>query len=108
LDREICSEADEKIIVYPSDFDVIIKQIKPFYVRGTRSVILDCRREKCSDFKSFMKIKLRPMHGKVYLVEPSLLIYKARRGFCGMDMFQIFFEDEAGGIHIESVLIHVK
>jgi len=108
LDRNVCKEAEDKFLVYPSNFNVVIRQLTPFYTRGTRPIIIDCRRESCSDFKSFMKIKLRPMHGKVYLVEPSLIIYKARSCFCGMDMFQIFFEDEAGGTHVESVLIYVK
>lgn len=108
MDSKVCKETEDKILVYPSDFNVIIRQLKPLYTRGTRPSIIDCRREYCPDFKSFMKIKLRPMHGKVYLVEPSLIIYKARRGFYGMDMFQILFEDEALGTHIESVLIYVK
>lgn len=108
MGRKICKEVEDKFLVYPSDFNVVITQLKPIYVRGTRPILIDCRRENCSDLKSYMKIKLRPMHGKVHLIEPSLLIYKARRGFCGIDMFQIFFEDEAGGTHIESVLIHVK
>lgn len=108
LDRNVCKETEDKFLVYPSDFNVVIRQLKPLSTHGIRPIIIDCGRENCSNFRSFMKIKLRPMHGKVYLVEPSLIIYKARRGFYGMDMFQIFFEDEAGGSHIESVLIYVK
>ncbi|HEY5525509.1 MAG TPA: hypothetical protein VIK26_09290 [Clostridium sp.] len=108
MDRKFCSKADEKFVVYPSDFNVIIRQIKPLYVFGTRPIIIDCRREGCPDFKSFMKIKVKPKHGIVYVIEPSILIYKARECFCGIDMFQIFFRDEASGTHVESIFIHVK
>ena len=108
MDRKVRSGKDEKFLVYPSDFNVIIRQIKPLYVLGTRPIIIDCRREGYPHFKSFMKIKVKPKHGIVYLIEPSILIYKAKECFCGIDMFQIFLKDEAGGTHVESVFIHVK
>lgn len=108
MERKISSKVDDKFIVYPSDFNVEIKQIKPLYAHGTRPIIIDCRRGSCSDLKIYMKIKLRPMHGNVYLVDSSVIIYKARRCFSGIDMFQILFEDDAGGNHVESVLIYVK
>ncbi|PRR81912.1 hypothetical protein [Clostridium vincentii] len=108
MDRKSCIKDDDEFIVYPSNFNVIIKQIRPLYVNGTRPIIIDCRRVGCPDIKSFMKIKFKPMHGRVYLVEPSILIYKANRCFCGIDMFQILFQDEGRGTHVESILIHVK
>ena len=57
--------------------------------------------------KSCIKIKSKPMHGKLFLLNSSTLIYKSTKRFCGYDLFEILIKDEFGGMRTESILIRV-
>ncbi|MBD7912382.1 MULTISPECIES: hypothetical protein [Clostridium] len=94
--------------IHPNNFKVEISEIKPICAYGCIPVILDIKVRNCSRAKSSVKIKLNPCNGILYFVEPSTYIYKAKRGFCGMDIFQLCFRDEYGEESIESILVNVK
>lgn len=93
--------------VHPCNFKVEIKEIKPFYVCACKSILLDLKVINCCSIDSRIKIKSKPRHGKIYLLDPSTLVYKSTKKFCGFDMFQILVEDECGGKSTESILIRV-
>jgi hypothetical protein len=105
-EEQHCNPCEFKI--HPNNFNVEINEIKPICVYGCRPLILDIKVKNCCRAKSSVKIKLNPCNGTLYFVEPSTYIYKAKRGFCGMDIFQLCFIDEFGGESIESILICVK
>lgn len=105
-DEEICKEKCE-FTVHPCNFDIEIKEVKPFYVHACKFIILNLQIIHCCNMKSCIKIKSKPMHGKLYLLNSSTLIYKSTKRFCGYDLFEILIKDECGGIRTESILIRV-
>ncbi len=104
--NETCKEECE-FTVHPCDFKVEIKEIKPFYVRANKSILLDLKVINPCNVNNFMKIETEPKYGKIILINSSTLIYKSTRRFSGYDLFQLLVEDEYGGSHIESILIRV-
>ncbi len=104
--KEVNNERCE-FIVHPCNFKVVIKEIKQFYVRACKYILLDLRVITKCNTKSLIKIKSKPKYGKVYLLGPSTLIYKSTKRISGLDFFQILVEDEYGGMSIESVLIRI-
>lgn len=102
-----CEEKCE-LKIHPCNFKVEIKEINPFYTSSCVPLVLDLRVIDDCCFDSCIKIKCDPLHGKVYKIGPSTLIYKACKDFCGLDMFQILVENETGCSHIESILVCVK
>ncbi|MCE5221660.1 MAG: hypothetical protein LLF98_10460 [Clostridium sp.] len=103
--KETCKEKC-RFTVHPCNFKVKIKEVKPFCVRACKSIVLDLQIINHCNANSCIKIKSRPMYGKLYLLGPSTLIYKSTRRFCGLDLFQIIIEDEFGEMRTESILIH--
>jgi hypothetical protein len=93
--------------VHPCNFKVKIKEVKPFCVHACKFIVLNLQIIHCCDIKSCIKIKSKPMHGKLYLLNSSTLIYKPTKRFCGFDLFEIIIRDECGGIRTESILIRV-
>jgi hypothetical protein len=93
--------------VHPCNFKVNIKEIKPFYVHSRNYIFLDLQVLDCYSAKSRLRIKSCPHNGKLYSVEPSILVYKPTAGFCGYDLIQVLIEDEFGGRHIENIIIRV-
>lgn len=106
MKEEDCNPCEFQI--HPSNFNVEIKEIKPRYVNGCNPLILDIKVKNFCKARSSINIKLQPHNGKLYFIEPSTLIYKAHRGFYGLDIFQLCLTDEFGGESIESVLVYVK
>ena len=104
--EETCKEKCE-FTVHPCNFKVEVKEIKPFCVHACKSIVLDLKVINCCNVKSCIKIKSRPMHGKIRLLNSSTLIYKSTKRFSGLDLFQLLVEDEYGERRIESILIRV-
>jgi len=104
--KETCKEKCE-FTVHPCNFKVKIKEIKPFYVRAFKSILLDLKVMNHCNVNSCIKIKSRPIHGNLYVLDPSTIIYKSTKRFSGFDLFQILVEDEYGVRHTESILIRV-
>ncbi|RII33959.1 hypothetical protein D2A34_12280 [Clostridium chromiireducens] len=93
--------------VHPCNFKVHIKEIKPYYVYSRNYIFLDLQVLDCCSAKSRLRIKSCPHNGKLYYVEPSILVYKPTNGFCGYDLIQVLIEDEFDGRHIENIIIRV-
>ena len=93
--------------IHPCNFKVKIREVKPFCVRACKSIVLDLKIINCYNVKSCIKIKSRPMHGKLCLLNSSTLIYKSTKRFCGFDLFEIIVKDDCGGRRTESILIRV-
>lgn len=93
--------------VHPCNFKVQIREIKPFCISRCKPLVLDLKIITKRDIKNCITIKSKPCHGKLFKLDPSTIIYKPNRKFCGLDLFQIMIEDECGGICIETVLIRV-
>ena len=104
--NETCKEECE-FTVHPCDFKVEIKEIKPFYVRANKSILLDLKVINPCNVNNFMKIETEPKYGKIILINSSTLIYKSTRRFSGYDLFQLLVEDEYRGSHIVSIVICV-
>ena len=104
--KETCKE-NGQFTVHPCNFKVKIKEIKPFQVRALKSILLDLKVIDHCNLNSCIKIKSRPIHGNLYVLDPSTLIYKSTKRFSGFDLFQILVEDEYGGKRTESILIRV-
>jgi len=104
--KETCTEKCG-FIVHPCNFKVKIKPVKPFYVHACKPIVLDLQIINCYNIKSCIKIKSRPLHGKLCLLNASTIIYKSTKRFSGLDLFQILVEDEDGGRRTESILIRV-
>jgi hypothetical protein len=93
--------------VHPCNFEVEIKEVRPFHTFVCKPIILDLKVISHCNAKSCIKIKSRPKYGNLYLLRSSTLIYKSNNGFCGLDLFQILIEDEYDGRHIENIFIRV-
>jgi hypothetical protein len=93
--------------VHPCNFNVQIKEIKPFYVHAFKSIVLDLKVINNCNINSSIEIKSKPIYGNVYLLDSTTLIYKSTKKFLGLDMFQILVKDECGGICTENILIQV-
>ncbi|MVX65087.1 hypothetical protein GKZ28_15460 [Clostridium chromiireducens] len=106
IEEEHCKE-NYQFTVHPCNFKVDIKEIRPFYVHSHNYIFLDLQVLNSCNAKSCIKIKSKPCHGKVYLVKPSILVYKANEGFCGYDLLEILIEDEFGRKHVENMIIRV-
>ena len=104
--NETCKDECE-FTVHPCDFKVEIKEIKPFYVRACKSILLDLKVISPCNVNNFIKIETEPKYGEVILINSYTLIYRSTRKFSGYDLFQLLVEDEYGGSHIESILIRV-
>lgn len=108
MSKENSSRKNCEFKIFPSNIDVEIKEIKPFCACNCLPLILDL--EVCTPCNSdiCMKIESIPKHGKISQFEPSILIYKADKCFCGMDKFKIRVTDKFGRSNIETILICVN
>ncbi|MDS0524560.1 hypothetical protein NNC19_02645 [Clostridium sp. SHJSY1] len=106
MKEEDCNSC--KFEIHPNNFNVEIKEIKPIYINGCKPLILDIKINNFCKVKSSIDIKLKPHNGELYFIEPSTFIYKAFKGFCGLDIFQLCLKDELGGESIKSILVYVK
>lgn len=104
--KETCKE-NCGFTVQPCNFKVEIKEVKPFHVCACKSIILDLQVINHCNINSCIKIKSRPMHGSLCILNSSTIIYKSTGRFSGFDLFQILVEDEYGEKRTESILIHV-
>lgn len=101
------SEKIDKLELSTSNIDVEIKEIKPFYISHSRPLILNLKINSCCTMDISVEIISMPKHGKLSKTQPSLLIYKPNKYFCGMDNFKIRIVDSCGRSSIETVLISV-
>ena len=104
--ENICKNKCE-FTIYHCNFKVKIKEVKPFYVHACKFIVLDLQIIHPCNVKSCIKIKSMPMHGKLFLLNSSTLIYKSTKRFCGYDLFEIQIKDECGGMRTESILIRI-
>lgn len=94
--------------IHPCNFEVNIKEIKPFNVCIGSFLVLNLQTINNCDVNSSIKIKSKPKYGNLYCLDGSTtLVYKPTICFSAVDMFQILIEDECGGNRIESILIHI-
>jgi hypothetical protein len=93
--------------IHPCNFKVKIKEIKPFFVFASKSLVLNVQVLKNCNVKSCIKIESEPVYGRLFLLDSSTIIYKSLIRCSAIDMFQMLVEDECGGKHVETVLINV-
>lgn len=105
-EKEFCEESCQ-FTIHPCNFEVNVKEIKPFHVYSCKPIILDLRVISSYAAKSFIAIKSKPAHGNLCLLSPSTLIYKSFKGFIGIDVFQILIEDEYCQKRIENIFVRV-
>lgn len=96
-----------KFTIYPCNFEVKIREIKPFYVYAYNYLALNLQVINNSNFSACIKIKSPPKYGNLYLIDAYTLIYKPIIRFYAVDTFQMLIKDEFGGKYVETVFIHI-
>jgi len=91
-----------------SNCEVKIREIKPLYIKSAKPFILDFKIKQNNCFYSYLKIKRHPLHGKLYKIGSSTLIYKSHKCFYGLDIFQVILEDTNKFKHVETVFLSIK
>lgn len=108
MSKEDCSKRNCEFKIFPSNIDVEIKEIKPFCACHCLPLILNLKVCNPCNINTCVEIESMPKHGTISEMEPSILIYKPDKCFCGMDKFTIRVKDECGRFSIETILIFVN
>lgn len=108
MSREDHQNKIGEFTIYPSNIDVEIKEIRPFFAYNYIPLILNLEISIPYDLDITTEIESEPIHGTISQFGPLVLIYKADKAFCGMDKFKIRLTDKLGESHTETILIYVN
>ena len=108
MSREDHQNKIGEFTIYPTNIDIEIKEIRPFFAYNYIPLILDLELSIPYNLDISIQIETMPKHGKLSKFGPLILIYKADTLFYGMDKFKIRITDKLGRDSIETILIYVN